>query len=191
VIDIVIVTPSRVPLRLWQKREPIEEGWGFPPPRPDVAFQQKTVKLIGMSRPLTINFDSVAWAEYDLKRKVELTVMNVRIRRRFKAIPFYVQRLFLADFERDVDIVLGEQVPAMLDPHVRGSLVGRVGTGMLQFLRLDDQGQLDVLFLGTSYASGLLTEIRWSNQSFKSIMLSDPYFAPALNETIRYGRRLI
>jgi hypothetical protein len=194
VLNVIIVTPSRVPMRLWPAGRPrVSESPLCPPGQPLPAFQQRSITLSGLAAGLQIDLNSAVWADRALRRDANLKVATTRIRRCFHPWHATVRRLFLADFDNVEDIlaITRGEPPACRFRQVTGELLGRVGMPKIQLHRVNEQGNMDVLQLQTSHASGLLVDMRWSHQPFESLMLSEPQQGFSLRETTKFKQKLI
>ena len=189
----IMVTPSRLPLRLWtgMGRPTILETTILPRYEPSPEYQGKSIELIGMSEPLDLCMENALWVRRPGTGRQHL--IATASRRVFRPWRHMVKRLFQVDFtdQEDIEALESWMVPAVRESWLSGHMPGRVGMAMVQLLRLDESGMIDLLLLEVSHASGLLVDIRWSRSSLAWIIMSDPYFAAALQAAIDSRSRLI
>jgi hypothetical protein len=196
VFNAVIVTPDRLPMRLWKKlitgRERIEEvtivKGKVAPTRPNAGFT-----LTGMSFPLEISLEHAVWARQPKDGKQKCSFAVAHTQRNYKGLRLTVKRLCQVDFadENETSLLKNGKIPALEEDWVKGKEDGRVMAPMVQLFRVDECGETDLLVLETSFASGALVDIRWSHQDLAPFLNPHPYYAAALNAACSSKEKLI
>lgn len=173
-LQMISVTPSRVPKSMWSKRgRPIlEESLG---PTPRLQSHQEPLKVI-LDEPLILPINGLLWAD---RGNTKAQVAVVHAGRRFNGKHSHYWRAFEYDHDRDSAALSAGSVPAVADSVVGTGDAVRTHAPMIQLWKLDDKGWVDLLNLETSRDSGLMADIRWTHQRFADLMEHDPYYVRA------------
>lgn len=188
----VLVTPSRVPMRLWsaQGRRPILE---VPDPLPNwlPAHSGELIEILGLCNEHQLPSDFLLWTERSGLSTQNLHLARRQYQRTFLPHVYSVTRLYQAHRDADADALVTGMVPGLAETWRKEGDTGRVHAPMIHFLRLDALGFIDLLLFELDGCSGRMIDMRWSRQPFASLILSDPYFAPVFAALSASKERLI
>lgn len=197
VVNLILVTPTRVPRFLWKfQGRPTMHEYMIPNPSwVAKADKARAISIPGLSFELKVPLsEMVWWGRRDVSRR-DLRLAQVEIRRWCQDGPKHYRinmgRAFEANPELDADAFVSGTVPVMQDLMSGSGLTTRTHAPMIQFVRLDRFGQIDLLMFETSRDSGQLVDIRWARQPFDSFVVLDPYFGTAILDALARGRPLI
>lgn len=192
ILNLIFVTPSRAPSGIWtiQGRPALIEEVD---PNPAIPFSEKRGKSLRLAElgEFSLKLESLVWIDRPLASGKRLQLVHTTAYRRFRHYRMTLERLFEIDptGEEPDDVIFGV-VPALREAVKGEGLLARTHAPMIQMMRLDAEGMADLLMFETHRDSGQLIDIRWGRQSFEAMMVHDPYFAVALDEAFRKGRRL-
>lgn len=192
VFNAVVVTPTRQPRHQWPKsgRPALIEHFepkAIQRPRREI---RKPLELVVRTTTLKIPIENIVWAERPIEVRRGLQVMEAVSHRQWLSHRMSFTRLFEANHEADVADLMSNTVPALGEAMVEIDGVDRTHAPMIQLWRLDKLGWMCVVNLVLSRDSGRMVDLRQSRWSFEAVMKQDPYFAPALVETLAVGQPL-
>lgn len=202
VLSAVIATPTRLPKDLWPApwRMSVHEICTESRlARVGSMSSLSSVDARGLGIPLELFLGDFVWARPSVLSSQKSAFVVSPTRRTFESrrsqegacrLVTRTQRIFSVTIEDAESPIQSADIPALREARtkVRGNI--RTYAPMIQFLRLDDRGMVDLLMLETIRDSGELIDVRWGRNSLKSIVAPDPYYAAGLAHALRHGRAL-
>jgi len=192
VLNVVCVTPTRLPKDLWPSlgREVVTERAEDLPEWLGAMENNQRVKLSGLASRVEIPLTALRWSRRNASSSGGMNLVRSLAMRRLGGRPTLTYRLFEADEETEQLEVLGGAIPALWS--ARTAIRGHVRTHapMVQLMRIEEGGMVDLLMLETIGDSGEIIDIRWGRNRLDTIVLPDPYYAAGMVATLENGKRL-